>query len=152
RFGGDPYIAGRAITIGHESYSIIGVLPEGLPFASNTPPDLWIPLTYAPGDQMDSRSNHFVPLIGRLAPGVTVAQAQADVTAIARQLQTGFPENKGLGGLVVPMRDQLTSGVRDALLILAGAVTFVLLIACANLANLLYARSATRQRELSIRA
>jgi putative ABC transport system permease protein len=113
---------------------------------------VWFPLSYAPGDQWDSRGNHFVPLVGRLAPGATIEQAQAEVTAIAQQLEQQFPENKGLGGRVVSAYDQLTQNVRPALLILVGAVGFVLLIACANLANLLYARAATRQRELAIRA
>jgi putative ABC transport system permease protein len=153
RFGGDRDIVGRGITIGHEPFTVIGVLPEGLPlFAYQPVPDVWVPLSYAPGDEMDSRGNHFVPLIGRLAPGATVEQAQAEVSAIARQLEVEFPENRGLGGQIVPAHQQLTQGVRSALLILVGAVGFVLLIACANLANLLYARAATRQRELAIRA
>jgi putative ABC transport system permease protein len=153
RFGGDREIVGRGITIGNEAFTVIGVLPEGLPlFAHQPAPEVWVPLSYAPGDVMDSRGNHFVPLVGRLAPGATIERAQAEVTAIAQQLEIEFPENKGLGGRVVAVHDQLTENVRPALLILVGAVGFVLLIACANLANLLYARAATRQRELAIRA
>jgi putative ABC transport system permease protein len=153
RFGGDRQIVGRGITIGNEAFTVIGVLPEGLPLLANQPtPEIWVPLSYAPDDVMDSRSNHFVPLVGRLAPGATIEQAQAEITAIAQQLETQFPENKGLGGRVVAVHEELTRVVRPALLILVGAVGFVLLIACANLANLLYARAATRQRELAIRA
>jgi putative ABC transport system permease protein len=152
-FGGDHAIVGREIKLGGESFTVAGVMPRGLPFFDNiSEVELWTPLAFAPGDSMDTRGNHFVTLVGRLKPGVTVAQAQEDASAIARRLEEQFPQNKGLGASVTPAHEQLTGDSRKALYVLLGAVAFVLLVACVNVANLMLARAAAREREMAIRA
>jgi putative ABC transport system permease protein len=149
RYSADPGIIGRAINLGGDTYTVVGVMPKGMAFFDNQPRvELWTPLSFATGDNMDSRNNYFVNLVGRLKPGVTVQQAQAEVSAIAGRI----PENSGLGGRVVPLHEQLVGDVRTALLVLLGAVAFVLLVACVNVANLLLARASARERELAIRA
>jgi putative ABC transport system permease protein len=153
RFGGDPQILGRAMTLNGATFTVVGVMPEGMAFFDNLPPvELWTPLSFPPGDNMDSRNNHFVFLVGRLKPNVAFEQAQAEVSTIARHLEEQFKENQGLGALLVPLHQQLVGNVRPALLVLLGAVAFVLLVACVNVANLLLARAAAREKELAIRA
>jgi putative ABC transport system permease protein len=153
RYGGDSAIVGRAINLGGENFTVVGVMPQGMPFLDDLPPvELWTPLAFAPGDNMDTRNNHFVTLVGRLKPGVTRAQAQTDVSAIARRLEEQYPENKGLGAAVVSLQKQLVGDAQTALLALLVGVAFVLLVACVNLANLLLARAAAREKELAIRA
>jgi len=152
-FGGDRTIVGRKIKLGGESFTVAGVMPRGLPFFDNLPEvELWTPIAFAPGDGMDSRNNHFVTLVGRLKPGVMVAQAREDASAIARRVEEQFPVNKGLGALITPLHEQLTGDSSKALYVLLGAVAFVLLVACVNVANLMLARAAARERELAIRA
>ncbi len=153
RFAGERDIVGRQIRLAGESYTVAGVMPRGLPFFDNLPEvELWTPIAFAPDDNMATRNNHFINLVGRLKPGVTREQAQADVSAIARRMEEQEPGNKGLGALVVPMQEQITGDSRKALLVLLGAVAFVLLVACVNVANLLLARTSARERELAIRA
>jgi putative ABC transport system permease protein len=153
RYGGDRAIIGRAIKLGGQDFTVVGVMPQGMPFLDDLPQvELWTPIAFAPGDNMDTRNNHFVTLVGRLKHGVTIAQAQADVSAIARRMEEQFPENKGLGASVVALQKQLVGDSQPALLALLVAVVFVLLVACVNLANLLLARAAAREKELAIRA
>jgi putative ABC transport system permease protein len=129
------------------------VMPNGLPFFDNLPEvELWVPMAFEADDSMGTRNNHFINLVGRLKPDTTPAQAQADVSAIAERIAERFPSNKGVGALIVPMQEQLAGDSRNALLVLLGAVAFVLLVACLNVANLLLARASARQRELAIRA
>jgi putative ABC transport system permease protein len=152
-FGGDRSIVGREIKLGGESFTVAGVMPRGLPFFDNVPEvELWTPIAFAPGDNMDTRNNHFVNLVGRLKPGVTVEQAQEDASAIARRVEEQFPGNKGLGALIRPAHEQLTGNSSRALYVLLGAVAFTLLVACVNVANLMLARAAAREREMAIRA
>ena len=151
RFAGDRDAVGRRIKLADESYTIVGVMPRGLPFFDNLPEvEMWAPISFAP--TRDMRGNHFINLVGRLRPGVTLTQAQADTTAIANRIAEREPLNRGIGALVVPMQEQLTGDSRKGLLVLLGAVVFVLLVACVNVANLLLARASAREKELAIRA
>jgi putative ABC transport system permease protein len=154
RFGGDANIVGRDIRLGGNAYTVAGVMPRGMPFFDNLPEiELWTPIAFAKDDSMATRNNHFINLVGRLKPGVTIAQAQSDVSTIARALEEVDPNNnKGLGALIVPLQEQIAGDSRTALLVLLGAVSFVLLVACVNVANLLLARASVRSKELAIRA
>jgi predicted permease len=152
RFGGDPAIVGRALTIDGAAYSVIGVLPQHFDFLGIHAADLWLPATLDPGDK-DDYSAGYLTLIGRLKKGVTSGQAQSEVAAIARHLaeKRGLPRAPEKTS-VIPLQSDLVANVRALLFILFGVVGFVLLIACANVANLQLARTSTRQRELAIRA
>jgi putative ABC transport system permease protein len=153
RFASMPDVAGREIRLGGETYTIAGVMPRGMPFFDNLPEvELWTPIAFAKDDSLGTRNNHFINLVGRLKPGVTVAQAQSDVSAIANAIAEVAPENKGVGALIVPLQEQIAGDSRLALLMLLGAVGFVLLVACVNVANLLLARASARSKELAIRA
>ena len=153
RYGGDGQILRRTIKLGGEDFTVVGIMPQGMPFLDDLPQvELWTPIAFAPGDSMDTRNNHFVTLVGRLKPGVTVEQAQADARVIARRMENQYPENKGLGASVVSLHEQLVGDSQPALLALLVAVAFVLLVACVNIANLLLARAAVREKELAIRA
>ena len=153
RFASDAHIVGRDIKLGGESYTVAGVMPRGLPFFDNLPEvDLWTPISFAPKDNMATRNNHFINIVGRLKPGVTAAQAQQDTSAVAKTMYGEIPGNAGLGALVVPVQEQIAGDSRTGLLLLLGAVAFVLLVACVNVANLLLARASAREKELAIRA
>ena len=150
RFGGDPQLIGREIPMGGVSYTVVGVMPQGMAFLNNSPkPELWTPLSFAPGDNMATRNNYFLRLVGRLKTGVSIEQAKVDVSAIAERMSEEF---HGINGTIVPLREQIIGNVRRALLMLLGAVAFMLLVACVNVANLLLARAAAREREFAVRA
>jgi putative ABC transport system permease protein len=154
RFGADPGVVGRTVRLSGESYTVIGVMGPEFQF----PPgqfELWVPLegamAGAPG-QLDNRSLRIFRALGRLAPGVTLAQAQGQVDAIAARLAREHPAtNEGVGITFAPIYDRLVGGVRTALLVLMGVVALVLLIASANVANLLLARAKSREREIAVR-
>src|SRR6185436_13024999 len=98
RFSGDANILGRQIRLGGQSYTVAGVMPRGMPFFDNLPEvELWAPMAFEKGDNMATRNNHFINLVGRLKPGVTVAQAQSDVSSLAQAIAEVAPENKGVG-------------------------------------------------------
>jgi putative ABC transport system permease protein len=152
RFAGDRSIIGKPISVAGEQYVVVGVMPKGMPFFDNLPePDIWTPMSFEPGDNSATRNNHFINLIGRLKPGVTPEQAQADVSAIAKRMDEESGSS-GVGAKIVPMHEQLTGDSRQGLFILLGAVGFVLLVACVNVANLLLARASAREREIAIRS
>ena len=148
RFGSDPGILNRQVLIDGESTTVVGIMPAGYDQPSRS--EIWLPLVwnYAP----ETRGGHFLQVLGRMKPGVTLEQARAEMATLAARLERQYPEsNTGWTTLVVPLSDILVEQVRPALLLLLGAVAFVLLIACANVANLLLARLASREREIAVR-
>jgi putative ABC transport system permease protein len=149
RFGGDSAIVGKRITIDGRPHTVVGVMPPSFNFPDRG--DIWLPFVVAPSDE-ERANREYAGAIGRLRPGVTVDKARADLHAIDAELAREFPENLGWRAELTPLRDDLVGDLRQPLTVFVGAVVLVLLLVCANLANLMLARGTLRGREIAVRS
>ena len=150
RFGADPNIIGQTITLNGKAFNVVGVMPEGFNFPYNGG-ELWTPNLMAPESALD-HDNYYLRVFGLVKSGISIAQANTEIVGLSQRAQQQFPAtNKGIEAYVVGLNEDFTRGSRMYLTFMLGAVAFVLLIACANVANLLLVRGSTRQKEIGIR-
>ena len=151
RFGGDPKSLGQNILLNGRPHTVVGVMPASFKFPDDTV-EIWRPAAMS-AEQMQNRDGKWLKVIGRLGPEVSLDEAQAEMSAIARRLEDQYPaSNAGWGAGIEPLREGIVGKARTFLLVLLGAVGFVLLICCANLANLMLARASTRRKEMALRS
>jgi putative ABC transport system permease protein len=150
RFGGDSSIVGRPVRLDGETYTVLGVMPAGFAYPDGS--ELWLPQRFSAAELSTQRGAHYLDVVGRLRPGVTLAAADRDIRQIAANLTQAYPRSNAHSGAgVTSLRDAMVGDVRAPLLILLGAVGVVLLIACTNVAGLLVVRGIGREREIAIR-
>lgn len=151
RYGGDGKVIGRKVLLSDEPFTVIGVMRPEFSFP-NRRTEIWTPVAFTPAD-LAQRSSHFLMCVARLKPGVTVEQASAEMRVIAQRLEERYPDsNYKVGAVVVPFREQFAGQAQTGIWVLFAASGLVLLIACANIANLLLARASGRNREIAVRA
>ncbi|HXJ44120.1 MAG TPA: ABC transporter permease, partial [Bryobacteraceae bacterium] len=149
RYGANSQVVGKTILLSGEKYSVIGVLPQTFNFPD--PVDVWLPMAFS-AQQWRRRESHFLEVVARLRDGVTVERARAEMAAIAKQLEHEYPDsNTRVGTVIIPLHDQFAGNLRFGFIVLLATVGGVLLIACANIANLLLARATGRHREMAMR-